>query len=160
MSAQAQGRFHLRLLWLRRAKQRRTAQYRADQFAVRSGIETPKGAVLVALFDSEAAYDAGRPVASGMIPVRGGTAARLLQGLKPGRYAFKAFHDLDGDFKMAARWLIAPSINLAARATELHVFDARRVDDGPLCTWRADVALPAGFTGGGARPDLQRGWRT
>lgn len=44
-------------------------------------------------------------------------------------------------------WLVAPTVNLAARATELHVFDARHVDDGPLCTWRADVVLPAGFHG-------------
>ena len=65
------------------------------------GIKTPKGAVLVALFDSEAAYDADKPVASEVIPVTGDTADRLFKGLKPGRYAFKAFHDLDGDFKMA-----------------------------------------------------------
>jgi carotenoid cleavage dioxygenase-like enzyme len=39
-------------------------------------------------------------------------------------------------------WLLAPSLNLKARATELHVFDARRVDRGPLCTWRADAGPP------------------
>jgi carotenoid cleavage dioxygenase-like enzyme len=44
-------------------------------------------------------------------------------------------------------WLVGTSVNLAARATELHVFDARRVGAGPVCTWRADVALPAGFHG-------------
>ncbi|NBB52126.1 carotenoid oxygenase [Rhizobium sp. CRIBSB] len=44
-------------------------------------------------------------------------------------------------------WLVAPSINLAEGVTELHVFDAGRVSDGPLATWRADVALPAGFHG-------------
>ena len=44
-------------------------------------------------------------------------------------------------------WLVAPSLNLHAKATELAVFDARRVDDGPICTWRADVAIPAGFHG-------------
>jgi carotenoid cleavage dioxygenase-like enzyme len=44
-------------------------------------------------------------------------------------------------------WLVGSSINLKARATELHVYDARRVSAGPLCTWRADVALPAGFHG-------------
>jgi len=44
-------------------------------------------------------------------------------------------------------WLVAPSINLAQGVTELHVFDAGRVADGPLATWRADVALPAGFHG-------------
>jgi carotenoid cleavage dioxygenase-like enzyme len=44
-------------------------------------------------------------------------------------------------------WLVGSSINLKARATELRVYDARRVSAGPLCTWRADVALPAGFHG-------------
>ena len=44
-------------------------------------------------------------------------------------------------------WLVAPSINLAEAATELHVFDAARVADGPVCTWRAGLILPAGFHG-------------
>ncbi len=44
-------------------------------------------------------------------------------------------------------WLVTPSINLRAGVTELHVFDAGRVADGPLATWRAEVALPAGFHG-------------
>jgi carotenoid cleavage dioxygenase-like enzyme len=44
-------------------------------------------------------------------------------------------------------WLLAPSVNLAARASELHVFDARRVADGPVCVWRAGVCLPVGLHG-------------
>ena len=44
-------------------------------------------------------------------------------------------------------WLIAPSINLAEGVTELHAFDAARVAEGPVASWRADVALPAGFHG-------------
>ena len=44
-------------------------------------------------------------------------------------------------------WLIGTAINLKAKATELHVFDARRVEAGPLVTWRADVALPITFHG-------------
>ena len=44
-------------------------------------------------------------------------------------------------------WLVGTSINLKARATELHVFDAARVAAGPVCIWRADVALPVGFHG-------------
>ena len=44
-------------------------------------------------------------------------------------------------------WLVAPSINLAEGVTELHAFEAGRVADGPVVTWRADVALPAGFHG-------------
>jgi carotenoid cleavage dioxygenase-like enzyme len=47
----------------------------------------------------------------------------------------------------ADAWLIAPSINLAEGVTELHAFDAARVSDGPIASWRADVALPAGFHG-------------
>ena len=44
-------------------------------------------------------------------------------------------------------WLVGTSLNLTARATELHVFDAARVAEGPVCTWRADVPLPVGFHG-------------
>ena len=44
-------------------------------------------------------------------------------------------------------WLVAPSINLREGVTELHAFNAARVADGPIATWRADVALPAGFHG-------------
>lgn len=47
----------------------------------------------------------------------------------------------------AEAWLVAPAINLAAGVTELHAFDAARVSDGPVATWRADIALPAGFHG-------------
>ncbi len=44
-------------------------------------------------------------------------------------------------------WLIGPSVNLREGRTELHVFDAAHVEDGPVATWAADVALPAGFHG-------------
>lgn len=44
-------------------------------------------------------------------------------------------------------WLVGTSLNLKARATELHVFDAAHVSDGPVCAWRADVPLPVGFHG-------------
>jgi all-trans-8'-apo-beta-carotenal 15,15'-oxygenase len=44
-------------------------------------------------------------------------------------------------------WLLAPSVNLLARATELHVFDARRVAAGPICTWRAEMVLPVSLHG-------------
>ncbi|CAN5406380.1 carotenoid oxygenase family protein [soil metagenome] len=44
-------------------------------------------------------------------------------------------------------WLIGPTIDLRAGVTKLHVFDAGRVSDGPLATWAADMALPAGFHG-------------
>ncbi|HEV7229604.1 carotenoid oxygenase family protein [Brevundimonas sp.] len=44
-------------------------------------------------------------------------------------------------------WLVVPSIDLTAARTELHVLDAARIADGPVVSWRADVALPAGFHG-------------
>lgn len=44
-------------------------------------------------------------------------------------------------------WLIGSTVNLTARATELHVFDASHIARGPVCTWRADVALPVSFHG-------------
>lgn len=44
-------------------------------------------------------------------------------------------------------WLVVPTLNLRRQASELHVFDALRIGEGPICTWRADVALPIGFHG-------------
>ena len=44
-------------------------------------------------------------------------------------------------------WIVGCSINLQAAATELHVFDASHVDDGPICTWRAPLSLPMGLHG-------------
>lgn len=44
-------------------------------------------------------------------------------------------------------WLVGAGINLDARASELHVFDARRVSAGPVCSWRADVSLPISLHG-------------
>lgn len=52
-----------------------------------------------------------------------------------------------GRSQEAEAWLVAPSINLKEGVTELHAFEAGRVADGPVATWRADVALPAGFHG-------------
>jgi len=44
-------------------------------------------------------------------------------------------------------WLVGTTLNLDAKATELHVFDARRVAQGPIAAWRAPVALPVTFHG-------------
>ncbi|MBJ7410019.1 MAG: carotenoid oxygenase family protein [Phenylobacterium sp.] len=53
---------------------------------------------------------------------------------------------LDGSAELDG-WLLAPSVNTRAKATELHVFDARRIAEGPLCTWRADRVLPVSLHG-------------
>ncbi|WP_397422234.1 carotenoid oxygenase family protein [Phenylobacterium sp.] len=44
-------------------------------------------------------------------------------------------------------WLLAPSVNTRAKATELHVFDARRISAGPICTWRSEHPLPVSLHG-------------
>ena len=44
-------------------------------------------------------------------------------------------------------WILGPSINLRAGKTELHVFDAYHIADGPICTWQAPVALPLSLHG-------------
>lgn len=44
-------------------------------------------------------------------------------------------------------WLLAPSVNTQARATELHVFDARRIAAGPVVTWRSEHLLPVSLHG-------------
>lgn len=65
------------------------------------GIETQQGAVMAVLFDSEDAYSGkGAPVRPIMIKADKAEVAAQLAGLKPGRYAIKSFHDIDGDGKM------------------------------------------------------------
>lgn len=67
-----------------------------------TGIETQEGAVMGVLFDSEEAYNGkGAPVRQVMIKADKAEIATQLSGLKPGRYAIKSFHDIDGDTKMS-----------------------------------------------------------
>lgn len=64
-------------------------------------IEAPSGQILLSLYDSETAHDAGgKPVRAAMAKVEGKTVSVIFEGLAPGRYAIKAFHDVDGDGKM------------------------------------------------------------
>ena len=61
-----------------------------------------KGAVMVAVFDSQAGYDKNTPVKAERLPLSAGAGAvkTTFRGLKPGRYAVKAFHDLNDDGAM------------------------------------------------------------
>ncbi len=69
------------------------------------GLTARQGAVMFVVVNSAEAYaDKAKPVAQGMLPV-GGEATEVSQtfsGLAPGRYAIKAFHDVNGDGKMGA----------------------------------------------------------
>lgn len=57
------------------------------------------GAVMVALYDSEAAYDGGQPVRALSLSADAPVVA-VFEGLPAGDYAVKAFHDVDGDGRM------------------------------------------------------------
>ena len=66
-----------------------------------TGIAEQEGAVMGVLVDSEDAYnDKVAPVRMIMIKADKTEIATQLAGLKPGRYAIKSFHDIDGDHKM------------------------------------------------------------
>ena len=58
------------------------------------------GAVMVSLFDSEAAYTGGAPVQQARVDVARGERTATFVNLPAGVYAVKAFHDLDGNGRM------------------------------------------------------------
>lgn len=60
----------------------------------------PRGALMLQLFNGEAGYGDGSAVAAHVIPVTEDTAQLEIEGLTPGRYAFRLFHDLNGDGRM------------------------------------------------------------
>jgi hypothetical protein len=62
------------------------------------GAET--GAVMVSLFDTEAAYAGGAPVRRARVDISNGGRTAVFGDLKVGVYAIKAFHDVNGDGKM------------------------------------------------------------
>lgn len=65
-----------------------------------SGIDTPAGAIMAGLYDTESAFAGGEPVRGVRIAVSGTDVSATVTGLKPGRYAVKAYHDVDGDGRM------------------------------------------------------------
>ena len=65
-----------------------------------TGIERPTGALMIALFDSEAGWTGSRPVRTAMVPISGASVESLFEGLPPGRYGAKVFHDVDGDHRL------------------------------------------------------------
>jgi uncharacterized protein (DUF2141 family) len=64
---------------------------------------------MVALYDSEAAYAGGQPVQAVRIAAGAAALTTVFPGLKPGRYAIKAFHDLNGDGKLNTNPFGAPT---------------------------------------------------
>jgi len=63
-----------------------------------TGIDPHEGAVMLAMFDSESAFDGdGAPVRSVRIPVEGDEVAVSFDDLPAGRYAIKLYHDANGN---------------------------------------------------------------
>ena len=62
-----------------------------------TGAET--GAVLVALYDTEAAYEGGAPTRAARVDVAAGQREAVFD-LPAGAYGMKAFHDVNGNGKM------------------------------------------------------------
>lgn len=60
-----------------------------------SGIERQGGSIVVALFDGEAGWRSGPPLRTALVPVSGNAAEIRFEGLPPGRYGVKSFHDVD-----------------------------------------------------------------
>lgn len=90
----------------------------------------------------------GQPLARGVAVTDLKAGRTESYDLGPGHVAEEAvFVPRPGGSAEGDGWLVGSSINLKARATELQVYDARRVAAGPICTWRANAALPAGFHG-------------
>lgn len=59
-----------------------------------------RGAVMVALYDSEAGYAGERPVGRQRLDVAAGQRTAVFENLPAGDYAAKAFHDVNGDGEM------------------------------------------------------------
>ena len=58
------------------------------------------GSVMVALYDSPAAYTGGRPVGQMRLDASAEHPVAVFRDLTAGDYAAKAFHDVDGDGEM------------------------------------------------------------
>ena len=58
------------------------------------------GAVMVALYDSQAAWSDGAPVRSARIDVAAGQRTATFDDLPDGDYGMKAYHDVNGDGTM------------------------------------------------------------
>ena len=83
-----------------------TAVYAADAPAklevAFTGIDVQKGAIMLGIYDSEDAYNKGTPVNGARVVADKADVAAIIEGLPAGRYAIKAFHDIDGDGKMSS----------------------------------------------------------
>lgn len=74
------------------------AQDSSVTFEFETGPRT--GSVMVVLFSSKAGYDGNQPVASISVPASSSPVTVTFDGLAPGSYGMRSFHDLNGDGEM------------------------------------------------------------
>ncbi len=67
-----------------------------------TGIDVQKGAVMFGVYDSEDAYNKGKSMNGARVVADKADVAATIEGLPAGRYAIKAFHDIDGDGQMSS----------------------------------------------------------
>ena len=87
----------------------------------------PSGAVMVALFDSEAAWNGGRPVDQMRLDVAAGERTATFEGLPAGDYAARSFHDVNGDGEM--------NTNPFGMPTEPYAFSNNAVGNMGPASW-------------------------
>jgi uncharacterized protein (DUF2141 family) len=98
------------------------------------------GAVMVALYDSAAAYDGnnGRPVAATAVPASGASVVATFENLPAGDYAVKAYHDVNGDGEM--------NTNPFGIPTEPYAFSNNAVGNMGPARWAAARFAVSGTT--------------
>lgn len=74
-----------------------------------SGLSPQTGAVMIGVFAGETAWDAGEAAAGRRIEVTGETLTVTIDGLAPGAYGLKLYHDVDGDGRMNTNLMGIPT---------------------------------------------------
>lgn len=75
------------------------AAFASDLTVTVQGIEKPQGTIMLGLFD-EATYEGNGAVNGANLTVDGDTVTATFEGLAPGEYAVKLYHDVNGDGEM------------------------------------------------------------
>lgn len=79
-------------------RQPQTGQPQTGVLEVRfENLKAPTGALMVGVYADQASYEGGRAVAGGRVAVSGGAVTVRYEGLAPGVYGIKVFHDVNGD---------------------------------------------------------------
>lgn len=86
-----------------------------------------RGAVMVALYDSEAGYAGDRPIGGQSVDVAAGQRTAVFENLPAGDYAAKAFHDVNGDGEM--------NFNPFGMPTEPYAFSNNAVGNMGPASW-------------------------